>query len=86
MVVRVTSRVSLVQTCGLRHCPGRVLITDRLLNVAARADGRAQHRRRYRTPDGQQYGQQNEQPEAKGLHSSIVRAKAWSGGQTGLRR
>ena len=41
---------------------GWVMFGDHPLHVACGPHRRAQHRRRERTPDREQYGKQNEQP------------------------
>lgn len=48
---------------------GRVAETQ--LTLHARAADRTQHRRRHRTPDGEQDSQQQQEPDSDGLHGSV---------------
>jgi len=57
----------------VRHRMVHLLVTDRVVEgtdfqLHARAGNRAQHGGGHRTPDGEQYGQHKQQPDAKGFH------------------
>ena len=62
----------LVPVGGLLRRAARLIFDDHPLRVSTGPRRRAEHRRRHRTPDREQYSKQNKQPKPKSLHDISI--------------
>lgn len=68
MTTTVVMLLPLVQATGI--VTGMPLLGQLSFDLNPRARPRAMHGDRHRAPDGEQHGQQQQEPEAEGLHNS----------------